>query len=291
MKTSLVISAGKGCFMECKGCYQNFGTSLVETSLIVRFVSEFQNRYDLKKVTLSGGDPLTREDIALLIDTLASLGLKISLDTTGLPIIGSRKIVFHGRGIVNKIDVQKLRNINMLGIPLDGHNTEVINKFRSNVTLEEIEDILNELDKTDISVCINTVVNLNNFLYLRKIYDIIKKHNCIKKWQLFQFSPIGEIAYKNRRKFEITNQMFNFAIQELKNINGQIEIEPKSNDFRKKKYILVNSDGQVWTPMYSDSREFIEEDEGTGKIIFGNVRKTEKLWIALDKYLSIIESL
>ena len=85
--------------------------------------------------------------------------------------------------------------------------------------------------------------------------------------------------------------MFNFAIQELKNINGQIEIEPKSNDFRKKKYILVNSDGQVWTPMYSDSREFIEEDEGTGKIIFGNVRKTEKLWIALDKYLSIIESL
>ena len=181
MKTSLVISAGKGCFMECKGCYQNFGTSLVETSLIVRFVSEFQNRYDLKKVTLSGGDPLTREDIALLIDTLASLGLKISLDTTGLPIIGSRKIVFHGRGIVNKIDVQKLRNINMLGIPLDGHNTEVINKFRSNVTLEEIEDILNELDKTDISVCINTVVNLNNFLYLRKIYDIIKKHNCIKK--------------------------------------------------------------------------------------------------------------
>ena len=291
MKTSLIISAGRGCFMSCKGCYQNFGTSLVETSTIVRFASEFQNRYNLKKITLSGGDPLTREDIILLIDTLASLGLKISMDTTGLPIIGDRKIVFHGRGIVSKIDVHKLRNVNMLGIPLDGHNTKVINKFRSNITLEEIEEILSEVDKTDISVCINTVVSLSNFLYLNEIYDIIKEHNCVKKWQLFQFSPIGEIAYKNRRKFEITKQIFENATRELRTTNGLIEIEPKSNDFRKKKYILVNSDGQVWTPMYSNSTEFTDEDEGTGKIIFGDVKSKENLWSSLDKYLGSLEEL
>lgn len=161
----------------------------------------------------------------------------------------------------------------------------MINKFRSNITLEEIEEILNVLNKTNISVCINTVVNLNNFLYLKEIFEIIKNFNCIKKWQLFQFSPIGEIAYKNKRKFEITKQIFDMATQNLMCMDSKISIEPKSNEFRKKKYILVNSDGQVWTPMYSNAREFTAEDEGTGKIIFGYVKNKEELWLALDEYL------
>lgn len=289
MKTSLIVSAGRRCFMACKGCYQNFGTTLLETSELVRFVSEFKSRYNLRKITLSGGDPLTRKDIILLIDTLAGLGLSISMDTTGLPIIGKQKIVFHGDGYVSQINAASLENVDMLGIPLDGHNTEVINKFRSNITLEDTKKILAKLDLTNISVCINTVVNLNNFLHLQEIYEIIKKFNCVKKWQLFQYSPIGEIAYRNRKKFEITNEMFDFSTRIVMKNRDAITIEPKSNSFRKRKYILVNSDGQVWTPMYSKGDDFTKADEGTGKIIFGYVQKTQALWDALDNYFEDLD--
>ncbi len=289
MKTSLIVSAGKGCFMSCKGCYQNFGTTLLETYELVRFISEFKERYHLQKVTLSGGDPLSRKDIVMLIDTLAGFGLKISMDTTGLPIIGKQRVVFHGNEIVPQIDVKSLKNVNMLGIPLDGHSTDVINKFRSNITLEDIKKILTKLDETEISVCINTVVNLNNFMYLKDIYEIIKNFNSVKKWQLFQYSPIGEIAFKNRKKFEITDEMFKYSTECLKEFENSIIIEPKSNSFRKRKYILVNSDGQVWTPLYSDGKDFTIYDKGTSKMIFGYVENSEGLWNALDNYFENLE--
>lgn len=289
MKTSLVISAGRGCFMSCKGCYQNFGTTLLETSELVRFVSEFKNRYDLRKVTLSGGDPLTRKDIVMLIDTLSRLGLSISMDTTGLPIIREQKIIFHGNGYVPQIDAKSLKKVDMLGIPLDGHTTEIINTFRSNITLEDVKEILAKLEETSISVCVNTVVNLNNFLYLEDIYEVIKNFKCVKKWQLFQYSPIGEIAYKNRKMFEITDEMFHFSTECLMKIKTRISIEPKSNSFRKRKYVLVSSDGQVWTPMYSKGKNFTASDEGTGKIVFGCVKKPEGMWKVLDNYFDNLE--
>lgn len=289
MKTSLIVSAGRGCFMSCKGCYQNFGTTLLETSELVRFVSEFKNRYNLRKITLSGGDPLTRKDIVVLIDALSELGLSISMDTTGLPIIREQKIVFNGNGNVPQIDAKSLKKVDIIGIPLDGHNTEIINKFRNNITLEDVEEILVKLEEENISVCINTVVNLNNFLYLNDIYEVIKDYKCAKKWQLFQYSPIGEIAYKNRKMFEITEEMFHFSTQHLMNIDTAISIEPKSNSFRKRKYVLLNSDGEVWTPMYSDSKVFTANDKGTSKIVFGYVKKTDGLWKALDNYYDSLE--
>lgn len=285
MKASLIVSAGKGCFMACKGCYQNFGNKLLETPELIRFISEFKSRYGMQKVTLSGGDPLSRKDIVFLINTLSQMGLSISMDTTGLPLIRRQRIVFNGNGYAERIDAEELVNVNMLGITLDGHTTEIINKFRCNVTLEDIKAILIELSRADISVCINTVVNLNNFLYLPNIFEIIKDFKCVKKWQLFQYSPIGEIAYRNRKSFEISEEMFNLSIESLSNLETSIKIEPKSNSSRKRKYILINSGGEVWTPLYSTELKFTHEDKGTSKIVFGYVTDDDEIWHKLDHYI------
>lgn len=284
MKNSLVISAGKACFMACKGCYQNFGSSLIETQQIVDFVAEFKKRYDLHKVTLAGGDPLTRKDIVLLVNSLSDMGLNISMDTAGLAIIRKQKIVFNGSGYAEKIQASELKKVDMLGIPLDGHTDEIINTFRSNITISDIRQILSELEMAQIPVCINTVVNLNNFLYLSEMFEIIKGFDCVKKWQLFQYSPIGPIAYKNRGMFEISDDEFNYSIEELKKLETTISIEPKSNTCRKKKYLLVTCDGEVWTPMYSDDECFTNADKGENRVVFGHINQTNELWESLDLY-------
>ena len=50
---------------------------------------EYAKRNGLSKVTLSGGDPLARDDITKIIKKCFKLGLKVNLDTVGLTFINS----------------------------------------------------------------------------------------------------------------------------------------------------------------------------------------------------------
>ena len=272
---SLIISAGQGCFTCCKGCYQYFGKSNIKTEDILEFIKKYKTHFDIKKVTLAGGDPLTRVDIIHMIDQIHNMGLKINLDTVGKVFLKDSKITFHGNGVIKKIDIADLCNkVDMLGIPLDGCTTKQINSFRTMINLEEILDILNLLDSYNLNVCINTVVNKNNFEDLYKIFLIIKDFKNVKKWQLFQYSPTGDLGYKNRNLFKISKTQFNKSISELltKIDNNKIEIQAKSNDLRKCAYILINTDGKVWYPKANlNEITFCEKDETPFNKIIGTI--------------------
>lgn len=273
---SLIISAGKGCFTACKGCYQYFGKGLMSTDEIIDFIKKYKNRFNLEKVTLAGGDPLTREDIIHLVNEIYGLGVKINLDTVGKTLIKDSKMIFHGNELVKKINIEDLcGKINMLGIPLDGHTTTQINKFRTMITLKEILEILNFLENYNIDICINTVVNQNNLNDLDKIYLIIKNFNNIKKWQLFQYSPTGELGYQNKELFEIDKTAFDKSIKELLNkidASNEIQIQAKSNDLRKCAYILINTEGMIWYPKVNINKKyFCDEDESPDNKIIGSI--------------------
>ena len=60
----------------------------------------------IRKVTICGGDPLTRPDILDLLKKIKEIGFFISLDTVGTSIIKS--IEKAGKIIINKIDVKQL---------------------------------------------------------------------------------------------------------------------------------------------------------------------------------------
>lgn len=253
-KPSLIIAAGKGCFTYCRGCYQYFGKTQVPTDDLLRFIKEYKSAFNLTKITLAGGDPMTRKDIVYLVNELKNLNLKISMDTVGKNFVKNSNIVFQDFGEATYIDPLIFKNkIEKIGIPLDGYTTEQINYFRKNITLKEIIDILTALDKNNYNICINTVVNKMNVYELEQIANIIKPFYNIKQWQLFQYSPIGELGFKNRLLFEIDDFLFKQKVTELisRVRNSKIQIEGKSNVYRNGKYILVNSDGEVWQPNYN----------------------------------------
>ena len=58
-------------------------------------------------------------------------------------------------------------------------------------------------DSKNINICINTVIHKKNMDDIENIYNIIKNYKCIKKWQIFQFMPIGPMGRKNADLFEI----------------------------------------------------------------------------------------
>ncbi len=272
---SLIIAAGKGCFTCCRGCYQYFGKNQVPTEDLIKFIKKYKEEFNLEKITLAGGDPMTRKDIVYLVNELDKLNLKIYMDTVGKNFIKSSDIMFQDCGKAEYIDSKILKGkISKIGIPVDGYTTEQINYFRTKITLDEIISILSTLDKHEYDICINTVVNKKNINDLKKILNIIKQFKNVTQWQLFQYSPIGDLGYKNRNLFEIDNLLFEEKIIDLLSSenNTNIEIEGKSNSYRKLNYILVNSDGEVWQPNYTISKSTFESnDANSDKTIIGTI--------------------
>lgn len=288
---SLIISAGKGCFTQCKGCYQYFGKNMFSTNEILKFVKKYKEKYCVEKVTLAGGDPLTRPDIVYLIDELIKMNIEISVDTTGKPFLKATKILFNDKGIVPYMPPEFLKNkISVIGIALDGCTTQQINYFRRGITLSEIEQILQILTQNNFNICINTVVNQNNINDLKKIYEIIKKYPKIFKWQLFQFSPTGDLGYQNRSLYEIKYEDFVDKVTELILHVGHtdLKIEAKSNNYRKLNYLLINSDGKLWVPKYDmNSKTFSINDQNSDQLIIGTIYE-ENILDKIDSYFQSI---
>ena len=86
----LNLLGSQSCFIHCKGCY-NFSREekkgkTVSTEKIISFL-QFVYNTGCRKVTLCGGDPLTRKDIVDLLEKIKSIGFKISLDTVGIQLL------------------------------------------------------------------------------------------------------------------------------------------------------------------------------------------------------------
>lgn len=264
-KINLCIS--NQCFIKCSGCYNNFCyNKLIECEKIIEFL-EYAKSKGLKKVTLSGGDPLAREDITIIIKKCIELNFKINLDTVGLSFVAPTNI-FGTDKIINQFDdIKLLKKISMIGIPLDGSSDDVISTFRigkDNLFAKQIE-VLNFFEKNNIKICVNTVYHKQNKNDIEKIYNIIKKYKCIKKWQVFQFMPIGPLGKINEEKYSVNvDDFINVADQFKKLENKDLKIEFKPAIERSHNYMLVNSSGLAY-----------KVDLNNNKEVYGNLQNKE----------------
>lgn len=247
-KINLCIA--KHCFLNCPGCYNIFSNAReISTSEVITFI-EYAKEKGLEKVTLSGGDPLTRSDIELIIKKCIDLDLKVNIDTVGLSLLGSKLIYGTKKSIPRFKNIELLKKIDNLGIPLDGSNNEIVSAFRhynkeSNL-FKEIIQVLNFCEKNKIKICINTVLHKQNIDDITNIFNIIKKYKCIKLWQVFQFMPIGYYAKKNEDNYTISIEDFNKAKNKLENKRTRIEMSFKPAIERAYNYMLIDSNGKAY---------------------------------------------
>lgn len=277
------LAIGKSCFLRCSGCYNHFSpNALIDRDKVIIFTRFLKENYGLKKVTLCGGDPLSRPDILEILSYLKGLGLTIHLDTTGVPLFDDAKIIYFGTGIVKRIPLDKISGlIDVMGLPLDGPDDIVNRFFREGRRgyISEVIHLISNLNHLDQNICINTVVHKNNSNSLTQIADIIAPLN-VTTWQLFQFAPTGPIGYANRNKFYITEKDFDRSIKQLKTYitanKIKIQIEGKSISRRKDNYLLVDSSGDIWCPKKTVSGRKWGPNLPTNKerVIFGNIKES-----------------
>lgn len=246
---SLIIQCNNSCPCICPGCYNFFSNGQISSEDIDKFVAEYNERFGLLKVTLSGGDPLLREDLTVIINQISDRNIPITIDTVGTAFL-------------DDIDFRlylSLKKISCLGLPIDGIKDQTIQQFRQNSTFEQCMRIVERSQKIVPAICINTVVHSKNLNEILEIATIVNNNPSILKWQLFQFMPIGPGGYANKSLYSISNTEFDdlkYALSGM-SFRDSLQVECKSIENRKNKYLILGSDGVLWLPQMGPNRKVI----------------------------------
>ena len=293
----IIVSAGRSCFVRCKGCYNHFGNSaqLVATNRIVEFLKKAKD-YGVDAVTIAGGDPLSRPDITLLLREIKLLGFSIKLDTVGTAFLGNVTTRFYGNTTVTQVSAEVVSQlVDEIGIPIDGASGRVTSLFRvgRERLMQELLQTLELLDSLDARVCINTVAHRMNLDDLPQIATILQRFKSSARWQLFQFTPTGLLAFRNRAAFEITTEEFQAAISRLRAIAAQLPfgfpIEGKTCESRKTSYLLIDSEGLAWIPVHSKGARWdMSVDATSERWVVGDIRDENHHAIILKRLLKTL---
>ncbi|MDD3678939.1 MAG: radical SAM protein [Patescibacteria group bacterium] len=250
-KISILVA--QNCFGNCDGCYLDKRSGKELTANEILNFARILKKIGYEEITLSGGDPLIRNDIYEIVKGLNGLGFTLHLDTIGKPLLSD--------DFIKSFPLPDLsKRITLIGIPLDGSTDDICNQFRTN--LKGIKDdtlkILQILDSNDFQISINTVVHRGNIDDLQKIYEVITKYPNVIRWELHQFAPLSVKGKSVRNKYEVTEKEFADAISKINN-SKNVSISPKLNS-RKLNFTYLEFNGDL-----------IKVSNGIKKILF-NIR-------------------
>lgn len=139
-----------------------------------------------------------------------------------------------------------------------------------------------------LRICVNTVVHAQNLHELSLIAQFVNETEGVKKWQLFQYMPIGPRGSKNAAQYMIADQIFQTICEQVHQlpIRTDVSIECKSLSYRRNKYLLLGADGTVWYPKqtFSDTWK-TKREQNSQRVVVGHI-DDERI---LDKIAEVIE--
>lgn len=151
----------------------------------------------IKKIVLSGGEPLIRNDIYEIIDYIKSK--KIICD-----------LVTNGTLIKDKID--KLKKLNTLAISLDGNRIDN-DKNRGIGTFDRAIEGLKAAIKNNILVRLNCVIVKNNLNSFREVFNIAKKLNI--------YVGVNIPCEDDVSKYRLTNEEVRNVYRQIKQLRNE----------------------------------------------------------------------
>lgn len=259
---SIIIQPTSRCMFSCPGCYNVRTRDIDIFSDLISFIRR-ENEFDgIKKITISGGDPLLYPKIQSLVDVLYELGITINLDTVGIPFIN----------MFSKEEAQALLSkISIIGIPLDGINDETVSFFRPDLSFEKSMEILSALGGYGAKVCINTVIHHMNTAIINKLSRLVNNLKFVKLWQIFQYMPIGDQKPNTIDRLSLTEDDFPILSDALSHFQFRSDLEVNFKDMknRSNQYVIICSDGHIRIPEKLDYLGHINEPRLLTDILMG----------------------
>ncbi len=280
----LNLAVGPNCPVRCEGCYNSFGDTfstggLVTLNEITDFASEVRER-EIDGVTLSGGDPLFHPEIVDIVNGLHDINYRIKIDTVGTSLLEDSMVIFKGRGLTPRVDVNKIKDsIESITLPLDGIDQETVEHFRrgrKNI-FEETKAIAHLLIDAGVRFGFNTVVHAKNSGQVKDIGDLALSLGAFE-WHVFEYDTTGPNPSRQKENLRIEYEEFEVATKEL----GQMALDGMRLDLRTRDsrtgagaYFFVNDAGEAWSP----------ESEGL-HVRYGHItRDRGQVLASYDEYL------
>jgi MoaA/NifB/PqqE/SkfB family radical SAM enzyme len=186
---SVGVEITNRCNLQCKHCYMcSDPASCIEATNTQEWLDFFN---DLKKdftskvdIHITGGEPLVRKDIFVILDHLKKLKFSLGIVTNGLLLTPE---------IIGKIS----KYTNSLSISLDGFE-ESHDYLRNAPVFKETLNNIKNIKKHGISnITIKTTVYKKNLNDLKDFYVFIQELD-IDQWHLFAMEPMGRGDINNK---------------------------------------------------------------------------------------------
>ncbi|MFC1627246.1 radical SAM protein [Patescibacteria group bacterium] len=238
---------GNSCNLNCDFCLWDTRLPNSTLKLKKRIIDQIE-KIGIKKVTVSGGEPLCDPDFFNVMEYMHKKGLKIILHTNGLKI--------------TKQSIKKIATfISRISLTMDGVNNKTIIQMRKNKNITKHTIFLvKQFHKFGIPVSIKTLITKINYLDIPKIGETLINLS-IKHWSLFEFIPLarGKI---NKNKFYLDPKLFDKICANLKKEFAPLLIHVRKLNREPRKYCFIAADGKVHT-----------YEKEKGNIIIGDLRK------------------
>jgi len=248
------------CDLRCKTCYlpnfDNVGLSTFDALIIANKII----KSGIFFVSIMGGEPLLRDDLHLIVDTLRSAGVFVKVITNGQSLT------------LNRAQELALKGVNQIEISFDGLNEQTHEFSRGKDTFQKAINAINNIRKAGImrngmvltihSENVGEIELLPKFMYDHGIYEcyisLFKKTGVYGSTSTFQPIDINALRFIYERLDEWRKTYPELTIAITKKcscgrssviIGYNAELRPCSFQYESMGNLLENSFFDIWKSM------------------------------------------
>lgn len=179
--TSIRLEVTSSCNLNCAYCHNAMHSNQKDdltTEELIALIKKLKYHYDIKKILLTGGEPLIKKDICKIIEEITKLGIKADMVTNGTLLTYD---------LVKKLEKAGLKRIR---ISID--EVATTSEVRGNSTPNDIwEKAKMVVENSSIELCIHTVCSPFN---VHSLYDVYLKTIAVgaRRWRVFDLGYQGD---------------------------------------------------------------------------------------------------
>lgn len=235
------------CNQECSYCWGPLEFEKPMNSSIALRIIDRVKELDIKRIVFTGGDPLKRNDIGILIRHAKEIGLEVALSTTG-----------------DELTAEFLESfasfIDLISLPLDGASEEINARTKKPghfaFIMKDLE-LLRSYPGIDVKLC--TPVTSYNLTDVWNIFNLIKVY--ARTTKAFVFYNIFQVFPRSMKpcvwdKLLVSGSEFGALEKQLIPLAKQLHCNFLNHDILDCLYIMIFPDGQLVIPNGPDFRMY-----------------------------------
>ncbi|MDR2346848.1 MAG: TIGR04053 family radical SAM/SPASM domain-containing protein [Planctomycetaceae bacterium] len=175
----------QSCDLVCKHCrasaQEKAASDELPTELSIRLIDQVASFPRKPNIVFTGGDPLKRADLFVLIQHAVKKGLNVALTPSATPLATREAFT-----------KAKNAGVQALGISLDGPVASVHDAFRGfEGSFDKTSEMLETAKELQIPVQINTSITKRNFDLIDDTADYLARFGGVIMWSVFFLIPVG----------------------------------------------------------------------------------------------------